>query len=293
MALTEDERRPEGNIRPGFMRHLLACGNAELPGRRHALRLRTEDAEPQVGWITPEFAVALSEDPAVAVTPDGLCVEAKGLTGLARRTSQRGLNRWRNEAFDVREHIDGPVLAQIDRGALPIYGIEAAGVHVNGLVETARSTRLWVARRAAHKALDPNKLDHLVAGGVPAGLSPEQTLVKEAEEEASVPADLARQARHVSTIRYAMERFEGLRRDTLFCYDLTLPESFQPHPNDDEVAAFELWPLERVADTVSAGDDFKFNVNLVLIDLLIRRGIIQEPDASALREALARNASAP
>lgn len=275
------------------MRHVLACGNARLPGRHRPLRLRTGTSQLQVGWITPEFAAALSEDPAVTATQDGLIVEAKALMAVARRTADRGLNRWRNEAFDVREHMDGPVLAQIDRGALPIYGIEALGVHVNGLVETAQGTRVWIARRSRHKALDPNKLDHLVAGGVPAGLTPEQTLVKEAEEEASVPGDLAGQARHVGTIRYAMERFEGLRRDTLLCYDLVLSESFQPRPNDDEVEAFELWPLECVADTVAAGDDFKFNVNLVLIDLLIRRGIIRDPEASAVRDALARNASAP
>ena len=292
MASTEGERRPKGLIRSGFMRHVLACGNAQLPGRYRSFRLRTGTSQPQVGWIAPEFAAALSEDPAVIGTSDGVIVEANALPALARRTADRGLNRWRDEAFDVRENIGGPVLAHIDRGALPIYGIEAVGVHVNGLVETAQGTRVWVARRAAHKALDPNKLDHLVAGGVPAGLTPEQTLVKEAEEEASIPADLARQSHQVGIIRYAMERFEGLRRDTLLCYDLMLPESFQPRPNDDEVEAFELWPLERVASTIAAGDDFKFNVNLVMIDLLIRRGVIGEPDATALRDALARNASA-
>lgn len=246
-----------------------------------------------MGWVAPPFAAALAEDPAVTAGPDGPSVAAADLPGLARRTADRGLHRWRNEAFDVRARADGPVLSQIDRGALPIYGIEARGVHVNGLVDTPRGAMLWIGRRSPHKSLDPNKLDHLVAGGVPAGLSPEQTLVKEAAEEASVPEDLARQARQVCVVRYAMERSEGLRRDVLFCYDLLLPESFQPRPNDDEVASFELWPLDRVANTVAAGDDFKFNVNLVLIDLLIRRGVIGEPEAATLRAALAKNASAP
>ncbi len=41
-----------------------------------------------------------------------------------------------------------------------------------------------------------------------------------------------------------------------------------------EVEAFELWPIERVFATVRDGDDFKFNVNLVLIDLFIRLGLL-------------------
>ena len=64
-----------------------------------------------------------------------------------------------------------------------------------------------------------------------------------------------------------MERPEGLRRDLLHCYDLDLPEDFVPRAADGEVESFELWPIARVLQTVRDTDDFKFNVNLVLIDL--------------------------
>jgi hypothetical protein len=77
---------------------------------------------------------------------------------------------------------------------------------------------------------------------------------------------------------YAMERPEGLRRDWLYCYDLILPGDFVPEPADGEVESFELWPIERVADTVRTTDDFKFNVNLVLIDLLLRLGHVESAD---------------
>ncbi|MBV8455519.1 MAG: thiamine pyrophosphokinase, partial [Acetobacteraceae bacterium] len=87
-----------------------------------------------------------------------------------------------------------------------------------------------------------------------------------------------------------MERPEGLRRDTLFCYDLLLPADFRPVPNDDEVVGFELWSLQRVAEIAATTDSFKFNVNLVIIDLLIRRGVIPDPEATELRAALQRNA---
>jgi 8-oxo-dGTP pyrophosphatase MutT (NUDIX family) len=141
-----------------------------------------------------------------------------------------------------------------------------------------------VARRARDKRLDPGKLDQVVAGGVPAGHTAEQTLLKEGEEEAGVPASLMQQARPVGLIRYAMERDEGLRRDVLHCYDLELPPDFRPEPQDGEVEAFELWDLARVLETVRRTDDFKFNVNLVLIDLFLRRNMLE--DAAELRRML-------
>ena len=69
-----------------------------------------------------------------------------------------------------------------------------------------------------------------------------------------------------------MERPEGLRRDRLHCYDLMLSDAFVPHPVDGEVTGFELWPIGRVMAAVRDTDDFKFNVNLVLIDLFQRLG---------------------
>src|SRR6185437_7245427 len=125
-------------------------------------------------------------------------------------------------------------------------GVVAVGVHVNGLVRRRDGWHVWIGRRAADKLLDPGKLDHIVAGGVPAGLTPAETLVKEAEEEAAIPASLAAEARLAGQICYAMERPEGLRRDRLYCYDLELPDDFRPQAMDGEVAAFELWPIARV-----------------------------------------------
>ena len=186
-----------------------------------------------------------------ATAPTASCwPTAAALPAIARHLSDAGCYRWRREAFDIRAEPDGPVLAQLDRGALPSFGVMAVGVHVNGLVRRPDGLHVWVARRAANKLLDPVKLDHIVAGGVPAGLTPAETLVKEAAEEAAIPASLARQAVAVATITYAMERPEGLRRDLLHCYDLELPEDFRPRAADGEVEAFELWPIARVMQTV-------------------------------------------
>ena len=269
----------------GFLRHIRACQSAELPGRRLPFRIGNH----QVGWLLPEFADALTTYPEIAYPGDAVQLkDPAALPRIARDLADQGHYRWRHEAFDVRTHPAGPVIAQLDRGALPAFGVFAAGVHVNGLVEHASGLHVWIARRAADKMTDPGKLDHITAGGVSAGLTPEETLTKEAEEEAAMPAALASRACHVATISYAMVRPEGLRRDLLYCYDLELPAAFCPHASDGEVEAFELWPISRVLTAVRETDDFKFNVNLVLIDLFLRRGLIEDHEAVGLRRALDR-----
>lgn len=258
-------------MRQEFQRHFDACNNAILPGDRTRLLIGTE----LVGWVEPRVTVALLALHAVDAVPGGLDLrEPAELPRIARDLAGQGFYRFRNEAFDVRSAPSGPVLSTIDRGALPAFGVMAEGVHLNGLVQRADGPHLWVARRAADKALDPGRLDHLAAGGVSAGMSAWETLIKEGGEEASIPADLAAQARHVGEIGYSMMRPEGLRRDLLHCYDLDLPESFIPHAGDGEVESFELWPMPRVYAAVRDTDDFKFNVSLVLIRLFGRLGMV-------------------
>jgi 8-oxo-dGTP pyrophosphatase MutT (NUDIX family) len=255
----------------GYLRHVRNCNNAVLPGERLAFRI----GGAQVGWVKPALAARLAAFPEISTGKNGVTLaDGAALPEIARRLSDAGCYRWRREEFDIRAEPDGPVLARLDRGALPSFGVMAVGVHLNGLVHRPDGVHVWIARRAANKQLDPSKLDHIVAGGVPAGLNPAETLVKEAEEEAAIPASLARLAVPVATITYAMERPEGLRRDLLFCYDLEVPAEFQPQATDGEVEAFELWPIARVMQTVRDTDEFKFNVNLVLIDLFRRQGLI-------------------
>lgn len=267
-----------------FQRHIDLCNNARLPDGRVPLRL----GDARVGWLAADLAAALRAFPELSGDGDGMQLQAPdALPRIARTLSDAGHFRWRDEAFDVRAEPDGPVLTTIDRGALPAFGIISVGAHVNGLVRTPGGLQIWVAMRSPHKQRDPSKLDNLVAGGVPAGMTADATLLKEAAEEASIPAALARMAVPVGRIRYTMQREEGLRRDLLHCYDLELSPDFVPRPGDDEVERFELWPIERALATVRDSDAFKFNVNLVLIDLFIRLGLIAGAEADELRAGLA------
>ena len=65
-----------------------------------------------------------------------------------------------------------------------------------------------------------------------------------------------------------------MKRDVLFVYDLELPADFVPVPVDGEVESFALMDLQSVVDTIANTDDFKPNVALVIVDLLVRRGVI-------------------
>ncbi|HEV7268526.1 MAG TPA: DUF4743 domain-containing protein [Falsiroseomonas sp.] len=273
-----------------FQRHIAACNNIASPGHLIAFWIGGE----QVGWMGVELARALAFYPrdfhfdargvamasrlrAPGARSEALAVAAKGLAG-------RGHMTLRQEAFDVRAAPEGPVLAQLDRGAMPAFGIISQGVHVNGFVRRPDGLHLWVGWRSPHKPVAPGQLDNVVAGGIPAGLSPAETLVKEATEEASIPPELAGQARQAGRVSYIMAAPEGLRRDVLHCYDLELPPDFVPRPHDDEVERFELWPVARVVEEVAQRDRVKFNVNLVLIDFFLRHGLL--PTSGAEAEAL-------
>ena len=250
-------------------RHVAACNNAILPGERVPVLLGGAVA----GYLDPRLTRAVVRLGG-RVVAGGVAVEPGALAEMGRALAEAGHFRWRGEAFDVRAAAEGPVLAVLDRGALPAFGVRAVGVHLNGLVRDGDGWRLWVARRARDKLLDPGKLDHLVAGGVAAGYGPWETLLKEAGEEAGMAAPLLAGARQVATIDYAMQRAEGLRRDHLVCYDVELPASFVPEARDGEVEGFELWPLAAAVERVRETEDFKFNVSLVLIDLFERLGLV-------------------
>lgn len=268
-----------------LLRHIALCNNAVLPGARLPFRIGAAT----VGWVLPPLAELLAGFPHITAGDHAVTLAADAastLPAIARSLAERGVMRWRNEAFDVRATPNGPVLATIDRGALPKFGIQSQGIHLDGLVAMPDGPHLWVARRAANKALDPGKLDHITAGGIPAGLTPWQTLIKETAEEAAMPADLAATARPTGTISYAMDRAEGLRRDLLHCYEIDLPPDFTPHAADGEVESFELWPLPRALEAVRNSDAFKFNVNLVLLALFLRHGLIVGKEAEAIKAAL-------
>jgi isopentenyldiphosphate isomerase len=165
-------------------------------------------------------------------------------------------------------------IATVDRASASYFGLRAYGQHLNGYVRDGDELKLWIARRAPDRRVFPDCLDNMVAGGLPHNLSLADNLLKECIEEASLPPGLANQARPVGVLTYCTETEVGLKPDTLYCYDLEIPREFIPSNSDGEVAEFMLLGVDEVARLVAQTDEFKLNCNLVVIDFLVRHGII-------------------
>ncbi|MBM3565463.1 MAG: DUF4743 domain-containing protein [Alphaproteobacteria bacterium] len=252
-----------------------------------------------VGLVSDRFFHRLRDFPRVFSTaPAGVDLaptlvdfraRTEAVAGVLETLRAKGeIPGWRNEPYPVTPSFAATPLMTMERAAVPLFGVMGFGVHVNGFVETGRGLDMWIGQRSKTKPTGPGKLDQVVAGGQPAGVSLADNLVKECGEEAAIPPDLARRAIPVGTVSYCTERAEGLRRDVLFNYDLPLPGGFTPINTDGEVESFHRWPIERIAGIVRETDDFKFNCALVVIDFLIRRGIIapDHPEYSDLLRGL-------
>ena len=249
-------------------------------------------ATQRVGWLRPEFAARLADWPdvfeiddtrvAIRSTLDDFAARSAAVEGPLRALATTGLiDGWRDEAYPVMSVWGDPALLQMERAAVPHFGVRAWGVHMNGFVRREDGLHMWVATRARDKPTYPGMLDNTVAGGQPIGIGPHDNLIKECGEEAGIPELLAKQARPVGVISYCHETLDGAKPDQMFCYDLELPADFTPVNTDGEIDKFELWPIDRVAERVRDSFDFKFNCNLAIIDFLIRHGILKpenEPD---------------
>lgn len=282
-----------------FLDHITNCNRHDLAGFR---RFRIEGRP--LGWVPHGFAERLAGHGEVFRVADTTVDLAPGLVGVAARSAavEAVLRRlaaaghvpgWRDEDYPVAPpeaspHAGGPVLMHMERAAVPLFGVRAYGEHMNGFVRRGDRLHMWVARRAEGKQTYPGMLDNTVAGGQPVGIGVKENLIKECWEEAGIPRALAERAVPVGTISYLYEGDGGLKPDLQYCFDLEMPEDFVPANRDGEIAEFALWPIERVAEVVRDGFDFKFNCNLVIIDFLVRHGVIEpdHPDYLAITRGL-------
>ena len=190
---------------------------------------------------------------------------------------------WRDEAFPLFTVHGEPTGVSIERAATRFWGSLTLGAHCNGFVADAhgRPAQLWIARRSLSKATDPGKLDNLVGGGVPAGQSPRDTVIREAWEEAGLePPQLQGLARG-RVLKLLRDIPEGLQREWIHVYDLALPAGLTPHNQDGEVAELSLHPLAQ-ALALAAGEQMTVDASLVTLDFVLRHGLLDGTDAHAL-----------
>jgi len=278
-----------------YLDHIRACNRHDPAGFRPF-----EVAGQAVGHVRTVFAARLAAFPDVFTVKDDRVQLVEHFPDAPARTQamcqavealrQAGaLPAPKGEDYAVVTAWGQEEVLRLDRNMVSAFGVQAFGVHLNGFVRGQDGLKLWIGTRSSTKPVAPGKLDNMVAGGQPAGLTLAENLRKEAAEEADIPAILADQAVAVGAITYVTEGELGLKPDTLFVYDLEVPADFTPRNTDGEIDSFALMDVAEVAEIVRTTDRFKFNVNLVLIDFLIRHGILRpddEPDYLALVRGL-------
>jgi 8-oxo-dGTP pyrophosphatase MutT (NUDIX family) len=248
----------------------------------------------QTGWIKPAFAELLAAWPEIFILNDESIQLANSIQGFKVRSEtvdevihtlaqQGNIKIHLNEPYPVTAGDRNQAVMTLDRSAVPYFGLRSFGQHLNGYVRKRDGIHLWIARRARDRYIAPGKLDNMVAGGLPWHTSLEENLIKECAEEAGMDESLARQAIPTGTVSYLAESDKGIKPDTLYCYDIELPDNFTPVCTDGEVESFELMPVNKVMEIIRDADEFKLNCNLVIIDFLIRHGLL-DPDQAGYAE---------
>lgn len=208
-------------------------------------------------------------------------------TAAMRESGQwKILKGWRDELYPIYGELNGErrLLCSVERAASALFGIVTYGCHMTAFVRNpSKGLQLWVPRRAKTKSTYPSMLDNTVAGGIATGERPSECIVREAEEEASLPAELVREkVKAVGMVTYFHVRDERAGGETGLCmpecqyvYDVDLTDAGEvvPKPLDGEVEAFELMGIDEVKQAMARGE-FKPNCAVVLVDFYVRHGII-------------------
>ena len=214
---------------------------------------------------------------------------------VARELSAEGLlSAWRDERYAVVREFGGPAVFDLERSAARYFGIRTFAAHINGVTRTADGLCMWFGRRSPTKAVDPGMLDNLVGGGIAAGATVTATVVKEAWEEAGIPADLAAKATPAGELRICRAHQYGLERETVYTHDLVLAPDFVPRGVDGEVVEFRLETIAAAARLIthSTGPDVvTADASLVVVDWLLRHRALETATADGTALAALCSAS--
>ncbi len=259
----------------------LTCALAPPSDRLRPLRIGGQTA----GWLDPQRALRLRpftkifevRETEVTLSPRLGDISARTIAfdEVARVLAAEGaLTAWRDERYAVASGFGTPPWFLLERAAARFFGIHTYAAHVNGVVGRTR-VRMWLARRSPTKAIDPGMLDNLVGGGIAAGRSVADTVVKEALEEAGIDASLARRAQFAGTVDICRARPDGLQHETIFVHDLSLRADFAPAAIDGEAVDYRLVELSDAARIIAHAegpDVATADSSLVILDYLLRHG---------------------
>ncbi|KAI5480423.1 thiamine pyrophosphokinase-related protein [Pseudohyphozyma bogoriensis] len=180
---------------------------------------------------------------------------------------------------------------ELERAACALLGIATFGVHLTAYIEEpGEPLKVWVPKRSATKQTWPSYYDNTVAGGITSGQSPWEAVIRECEEEASLPADFVEpRVKSTGVLSYTYRTKEGwVQPEVQYCYDLKMQKGDPtPIPNDGEVEAFKLLTIDEVVQIMLEGK-MKPNCCLVLLDFLVRHGYLTSESDTRYLEIVTR-----
>lgn len=247
------------------------------------------------GWIRPARVHRLARFADVFVVRDEFVefvetlatpeVRTAALDQVARTLAREGaLSPWRDERYAAAPTFGAAPWFLLERAAARYFGIRSWAVHGNGMVEHRDGARMWLARRSPTKATDPDMLDNLVGGGVPAGFDLRAAFVKEAWEEAGLPPNSAQAAAHASTLHIARDTAMGLYDESIAIYDIALSREYVPANQDGEAVAHRCVSLPEAARLIAletGPDQVTLEASLVVLDKLVRTESVDPHGAAA------------
>uniref|UniRef100_A0A0L8GAF1 Nudix hydrolase domain-containing protein n=1 Tax=Octopus bimaculoides TaxID=37653 RepID=A0A0L8GAF1_OCTBM len=261
-----------GTSGPGFIDLIYKCNRMEIPDVAPSQCMPFIIEGCQVGLIPKSFWKHLETYSDVfyleSTEKHGDCIHLHHFSSVEERSRKveavlkdlRGkkifkkLQGWRNE--------------------VNIFGIHSYGTHLNGYTYSADGKlMMWIGRRSATKPTWPGKLDNLSAGGLPVNMSVLECMIRECQEEASIDESLLKKLIPTGSVSYMYGTQDGLYPETQFVFDLELPPDFAPKNADGEMSNFYLLTIDEIKKKILE-EDFKPNCALIILDFLVRMGIV-------------------
>lgn len=242
-----------------------------------------------LGYVTDAIACHFVDEPAFSVTDTDIQLHPQYTTldqrnqvfaDLGNRWRARDLldallnRRWRDELYSVYGS-DHQVYVRVERALLTLLGVVTYGVHVNGYRVVDGDMYLWVPRRSDDRPMWPGLLDNTIAGGLGYPHGVEATLIKEAMEEAGLSEDFVhKHSKAAGVVSYCYLADNNIvQPEVEYVYDMEFDDTTSPQPVDGELEDFQLMDVATVLDHIRH-HRFKPNCGLVIIDFLIRHGIV-------------------
>lgn len=231
------------------------------------------DSETPAGYLTPVHADVLrSLRQNWKPIPQGLLWDLPSST-YAARSEELGqialelhdlgfVKGWRNEKFafwsddvivfggvclEPTHHL--PAKFEMERAAFKFFGLRSHAVHVNGFTQDGH---VWCGRRSPNKSTDPGMLDNIAAGGLPVDEKVHACGIREMAEEAGISESLALTAMPLGQISTSRSVIHGWHHETLWVYNLLVPNDVHPRNQDGEVSDFTLMSPRQVVEAIAA-----------------------------------------